>query len=150
VRSVLPGPAADALALLVAFPELAGAAEEHNLAGLLPAGPLADLARDLVRGPVGLEEALGRVERGADEATLRRVRGLTGPGRPERDEADREFRKAALKASIASVRAEHESLLAQVARKGTPIPEDLAVAAQVAARRKTDLERLLRSLEKGG
>jgi DNA primase len=147
VRSVLPGPAADALALLVAFPELAGAAEEHNLAGLLPAGPLADLARDLLRGPVSLEDALSRVEKGADQATLRRVRGLTGPGRPNPEEADLEFRKAALKASIASVRAEHESLLAQVAREGKPISEDLAIAAQVAARRKTDLERRLRSLE---
>jgi DNA primase len=150
VKSVLPGPAADALALLLAYPDLAAAAEELNLAGLLPAGPLAELARDLVRGPVPLDDALSRVERGADEATLRRVKGLTGPGRPEPEEADREFRKAALKASIEAVRTEHENLLALVARRGAPIPEDLAVAAQVAARRKNDLERRLRSLERGG
>ena len=150
VRSVLPGPAADALALLIAFPELAGAAEEHNLAGLLPAGPLADLARDLVRGPVSLEDALSRVENGADPATLRRVRGLTGPGRPNPAEAGLEFRKAALKASIERAAVEYDTLLARVAKTGNPIPDDLAIETQVASRKKTDLERRLRSLERGG
>jgi DNA primase len=145
---VLPGPAADALALLVAFPEVAGAAEELNLPGLLPAGPLAELARDLLRGPLPLAEALDRVAKGADDDTLRRVTGLTGPGRLDASAAEREFRKAALKASILAVDAEYTNLLALVTRKGSPIPEDLAIAAQVAARRKSDLERRLRSLER--
>ena len=149
VRTVLPGPAADALALLVAFPDLGPAADELNLPGLLPAGPLADLARDAMKAPVPLEVALERVEKGAGEATLRRVRALTGPGRPEAREAEREFRKAALKAAIEAVRVEHEALLALVARKGNPIPEDLAVDAQIAARKKSDLEKRLRALERG-
>jgi DNA primase len=146
---VLPGPAADALALLAAFPDLAGVAQEENLPGVLPAGPLVELARDLMKGPIPLEDVLDRVGKGADEATLRRVKGLTGPGRPEAVHADREFRKAVLKAQIAAREREYETLLAEVARAGTPIPEELAVSAQVAARKKTDLERRLRALERG-
>jgi len=148
-RAVLPGPAADALALLAAFPDLAGVAQEENLPGVLPAGPLVELARDLMKGPIPLEDVLDRVGKGADEATLRRVKGLTGPGRPEAVHADREFRKAVLKAQIAAREREYETLLAEVARAGTPIPEELAVSAQVAARKKTDLERRLRALERG-
>ncbi|MFO0583023.1 MAG: DNA primase [Anaeromyxobacter sp.] len=150
-RAILPGPAADALALLAAFPEaVAGAAEEENLPGLLPAGPLSDLARDLMKGPIPLDEVLDRVAKGADEATLRRVRGLTGPGRPEASLADREFRKAAVKAHVAAVEREYENLLALVAKAGSPIPEDLAVSAQIAARKKSDLEKRLRALERAG
>jgi DNA primase len=133
----------------VAFPELGPVAEELNLTGLLPAGPLVELARDLVRGPVALAAALERVEKGADDATLRRVTSLTGPGRPDAVNAEREFRKAALKAAIEAVRLEHEALLALVAKKGNPIPEDLAIDAQIAARKKSDLEKRLRALERG-
>jgi DNA primase len=150
VRVLLPGPAADALALLAAFPELAPVAEEAGLPGLLPAGPLAELARALIREPLSLEESLARISAAADERTLRRVREITGPGRPDAKAAERELRKAALKAAIEAVRAEQDRLLAAVAQKGTPVPEDLAVAAQVAARRRSDLEKRLRSLERPG
>jgi DNA primase len=150
VRITLPGPAADALGLLAAFPELGPVAEEENLPALLPAGPLADLARDLVRAPVPLEETLARLAAGADEATLRRVRDLTGAGRPKPEHAERELRKAALKAAIATVRAEQDRLLAEVAKRGAPVHEELATKAQIAARRRTDLERRLKGLERGG
>jgi DNA primase len=149
-RLLLPGPAADALGLLAAFPELAPVAEEENLPGLLPAGPLAELARDLVRGTVGLEEALARLAEGSDAATVRRVKEITGPARPAREAAERELRKAAIKATMEAVRLEQDRLLALVAQKGSPVPEDLAVAAQVAARRRADLERRLRSMERPG
>ncbi len=150
VRLVLPGPAADALGLLVAFPDLGPVAEEEGLAQLLPPGPLADLARDLSRAPVALDEALARVSGGADAVTARRVRDWTGPGRPPAEAAERELRKAVLKTRIEALRVEHENLLARVARAGTPVPEDLSTAAQVAARRRSDLEKRLRSLERPG
>jgi DNA primase len=150
VRVLLPGPAADALALLAAFPELAPVAEEAGLPGFLPAGPLAELARALIREPLPLEESLARISGAADERTLRRVREITGPGRPDAKAAERELRKALLKAAIEAVRAEHDRLLAAVAQKGTPVPEDLAVAAQVALRKRSDLEKRLRSLERPG
>lgn len=150
VKLLLPGPAADALGLLAAFPELGPIAGEENLPGLLPAGPLAELARDLVRGPVSVEEVLARVAAGADEATLRRVRDLTGAGRLRPDQAERELRKATLKAAVESVRKEQDRLLAEVTRRGSPVAEDLAVKAQIAARRLGDLERRLKVLERGG
>jgi DNA primase len=150
VRLALPGPAVDALALLLAFPEVAPVAEEENLPGLLPEGPLADLARALLREPVALEEALARVAPGADAAAIRRIREICGAGRPRREDAERELRKSALKATIEAVRAEQDRLLAAVARQGAPVPEELAIAAQIAARRRTDLERRLRSLDRPG
>jgi DNA primase len=150
VRLVLPGPAADALGILVAFPELGPAAEEEGLPHLLPAGSLSDLARDLCRAPVPIEEALARVAAGADAMTLRRVRDFTGPGRPPAEVAERELRKAVVKAGIEGVRAEQDRLLALIAKKGAPVPEDLSTAAQVAARRRADLEKRMRSLERSG
>jgi DNA primase len=150
VRLVLPGPAADALGLLVAFPDLGTVADEEGLAQLLPPGPLSDLARDLCRGPVSLEDALSRVASGADAVTARRVRDWTGPGRPPTDAAERELRRAVVKARIEALRVEHENLLARVAKAGSPVPEDLSTAAQIAARRRTDLEKRLRSLERPG
>ena len=125
VRLVLPGPAADALGILVAFPELGPVAEEEGLPQLLPAGSLADLARDLCRAPVPIEEALARVAAGADAMTLRRVRDFTGPGRPLAEVAERELRKAVVKAGIEGVRQEQDRLLALIAKKGAPVPEDL-------------------------
>jgi DNA primase len=150
VRVMLPGPAADALGLLAAFPDLSNVAEEEGLASLLPPGPLADLARELVRAPLSVQAALERVAAAADEATLRRIRDLTGPGRPKAEDAGRELRKAIVKATIESVRAEQDRLLARVAKVGAPVPEELSVAAQVAARRRADLERRLRTLERAG
>jgi DNA primase len=149
-KAVLPGPAADALGLLTAFPELGAVAAEENLPGLLPAGALADLARELIQGPVALEDALARIAAASDDATLRRIRSLAGPARPEPADAERELRKASTKAALEAVRAEQDRLLALVAKQGSPIPEDLATAAQVAARRRADLERRLRTMERSG
>jgi DNA primase len=148
VRLVLPGPAADALGILLAFPDLGPVAEEEGLPQLLPPGPLAEVARDLCRGPLSLEEALARVAAGADPVTARRVRDWTGPGRPPSEAAERELRRAVVKASIERVRLEHEELLKQVAKAGTPAPHDLSTAAQAAMRRRADLEKRLRSLER--
>jgi DNA primase len=150
LRLELPGPAADALGLLAAFPQLAPIAEEENLPGALPAGPLADLARDLIREPVPLEDALARIAAGADDRTLRRIRNLTGAGRIDLADAARELRKAAVKATIEVVRAEHDRLLALVVKNGSAAADDLGIAAQVAARRRADLEKRLKSLERAG
>jgi DNA primase len=150
VRLTLPGPAADALALLAAFPDLGAVAEEENLPGVLPAGALADLARELIREPVPVDQALARIAAGADEHTIRRAREIAGPGRPRPEDAERELRKAVVKATIEGIRAEQDRLLALVARHGAPVPEDLTTAAQVAARRRSDLERRLRTLERPG
>ncbi|WP_248352737.1 DNA primase [Anaeromyxobacter oryzae] len=151
MRLLLPGPAADALGILAAHPELGPVADEEGLPRLLPPGPLAELARELCRGPVAVDEALARLAAaGADEAATRRIRALTGPARPKPEEAERELRKAAVKATIEAVRGEQDRLLAEIAKRGAPVPEDLAVAAQVAARRRSDLEKRLRSLERPG
>jgi DNA primase len=150
VKLTLPGPAMDALALLVAFPELAPVAEEEHLSGLLPSGAHADLVRAMLQGPVTLDEALARLADDAGETTLRRIREIAGPARPRPESAERELRKATLKATIEAVRAEQDRLLALVARHGAPVPEELAVAAQIAARRRSDLERRLRSFERPG
>jgi DNA primase len=85
--------------------------------------------------------------------TQRRVRDFTGPGRPPAEVAERELRKAVVKAGIEGVRAEQDRLLAVIkagAKKGAPVPEDLSTAAQVAARRRADLEKRMRSLERSG
>jgi DNA primase len=149
-KILLPGPAADALGLLAAFPDLGPVAEEEGLAGLLPAGPLAELARALIGGTASSEEALARLSDAADAATVRRVREIAGPARPARDAAERELRRAATKAAIEAVRTEQDRLLALVAKNGAPVAEELAVAAQVAARRRSDLEKRLRSMERSG
>jgi len=148
VRLVLPGPAADALGLLIAFPDLAQVAEEEGLSQLLPPGPLSEVARELCRSPLSAEEALAKVTSGADAMTARRVRDFSGPARPPLEAAERELRRAIVKAAIEAVRVEHESLLARVAKAGTPVPLDLSTAAQGAARRRTDLEKRLRALER--
>jgi DNA primase len=135
--------------VLAAYPDLARVAEEENLPGVLPAGPLAELARALMREPIALDEALGRLVGNADDATLRRIREVAGPGRPERAQAERELRKSVVKATIEGLRAEQDRLLALVVKQGSPIPEDLAVAVQVAKRRRADLERRLGTLERG-
>ena len=150
VRLVLPGAAADALGLLAAFPDLAPIAEEEHLPGLLPAGPLADLARDLLREPMGLDAALARLATAVDEAALNRIRALSGPGRPEAAAAAGQLRRACIKASIEQVVAEQGRLHAEIARQGSPVPDELLVKAQVAARRRADLERRLRTQDAAG
>ena len=149
VQAVLPGPAVDALGLLIAFGDLAPVAAEENLPGLLPAGPLADLARDLIREPMAREAALARLAEAADPLR-RRIEALTGPGGVERGGAERLLRRATIKAAIAAVVARLEACNARIARGGSPVAEPLRVEAEVAMRRRAELERRLRGLESGG
>jgi DNA primase len=149
VQAVLPGPAVDALGVLIAFGDLAPVAAEEDLPGVLPAGPLAELARDLIREPMTREAALARLAEAA-EPLRRRVEALTGPGGVERDVAERLLRRAVVKAAIAAVVAQQERCNARIARGGSPVAEDLRIEAEVAMRRRAELERRLRGLERGG
>ncbi len=143
-RSLLPGPAADALALLATFPDLAGIAEEESLPGLLPPGPLADLARDLIGGGIGPEEGLARLSAVADDATLRRAGGV----RPE--DAGRELRRGAVKAKLERVTTDMAAAERHVIKAGTAAVDDVAVAYQRLVAVKRDLEKRLRSLGRSG
>jgi DNA primase len=151
VKVLLPGPAADALGLLVAFPEaLAGIAEEENLPGLMPQGPLADLARDLIRGPLPLDAALARVQEGGDDDALRRVREIVGPARPPAERAAVELRKAALKSKLERLALEMGEAERRVVKAGTAAVDDLSTQYQRLVNQKRDLQRRLHSLERGG
>lgn len=149
VQAVLPGPAVDALSLLIAYGDLAPVAAEENLPALLPAGPLAELARDLIRAPMTREAALARLAE-SGEPLRRRVEALTGPGGVERGVAERLLRRAAIKAAIGEVVAQQERCNARIARGGSPVADDLRIEAEVAMRRRAELERRLRGLESGG
>jgi DNA primase len=149
VQAVLPGPAVDALSLLIAWGDLAPVAAEENLPALLPAGPLAELARDLIRAPMTREAALARLAESA-EPLRHRVEALTGPGGVERGVAERLLRRAAIKAAIAGVVAEQERCNALIARGGSEVADDLRTEAEVAMRRRAELEKRLRGLESGG
>ncbi len=143
-KLVLPGPAADALGLLAAFPDLAGIAEEENLPGLLPPGPLADLARDLVRGAIPPQDGFARLSAVADEAILRRARGV----RPE--DAERELRKSAVKARLDQLSGEMAAAERHVIQAGTAAVDEVAVEYQRLIAMKRDLERRLQSLGRSG
>jgi DNA primase len=147
VRILLPGPAADALALLAAFPELAPVAEEEGVPTLFPPGPLADLARALVREPLQPEEVLARLTEGADAGTVQRVRGIVGPGRPRREDAERELRKAVVKARLAAVDRQLAEASQKVARAGTAAVDGLDIEGQRLLNVKRDLSKRLRELE---
>ncbi len=149
VQAVLPGPAVDALGLLIAFPDLAPVAADEHLPALLPAGPLAELARELIRAPLPREVALARLADAA-EPLRRRIETLVGPGSVERVDAERLLRRAALTAAIAAVAEQQERCNARVARAGTPVPDDLRIEAEVAMRRRADLEKRLRGLKSSG
>jgi DNA primase len=146
---VLPGPAVDALGLLIAFPDLAPVAAEENLPALLPAGPLSELARDLIRQPLTREAALARLAEAA-EPLRHRVEALTGPGGVERSLAERLMRRAAIKAAVAAVVTEQERCNALIVRGGSTVGDDLRTQAEVAMRRRAELEKRLRGLESGG
>jgi len=150
MKMLLPGPAADALGLLAAFPDLAGAAAEEGLPQLLPAEPLASLAAELIRSHPGTEVAIERIAEVADESTVRRLRALCGPLRPNTVvEAERELRRAAVKAAIAKVIVEQDEVARLTALGSSPVPEGLRTRGETAFRRRADLEKRLRSLEKG-
>lgn len=137
----LPGPAVDALGLLVAFPELGEVAAEEDLPRLFPEGPIAELARDLVREPMPIEAVLSRLAPADDRGAVERVRRLAGPGRPRAEDAERELRRAAVEAKIEINRREQARLLALVAKAGSPPPEDLTTEQLALQRRRADLER---------
>jgi DNA primase len=141
VPVLLPGPAVDALGLLAAFPELGEAALDEDLPRLFPEGPIAELARDLVREPMPIEAVLARLAPVADTGAVERVRRLVGPGRPRAEEAERELRRAAVEAKLEVNRREQDRLLALVAKAGHPPPEDLTVEQLALQRRRADLER---------
>jgi DNA primase len=143
-KLLLPGPAADALGLLATFPSLAAVADEENLPSLLPAGPLADLARELIRGGVATEEALARLSAVADEATLRRAGGV------KPDDAERELRKGSVKAKLDRVAAEMAAAEQHVIKAGSAAGGDVATEYQRLVAVKRDLEKRLRSLGRAG
>jgi len=151
VKLLLPGPAADALGLLAAFPEqLAAIAEEENLPSLMPPGPLADLARDLMRGPMPLEAALARVHAAGDADAVRRVREIAGPARPPAERAGTELRKAALKSKLELLGLEMGEAERRVIKAGSAAVDDLSTHYQRLVNQKRDLQRRLHSLERGG
>ncbi len=142
-RLLLPGPAADALGLLAAFPDLGPVAEEENLPGLLPPGPVADLARDLIGVGMTAEQALTQLAAVADETTVRRAHGQA------REHAERELRKSLLKAKVARVSLELEDVGRRIVKAGTAEGE-LAVEFQRLDSMKRDLEKRLRAVERAG
>jgi DNA primase len=93
---------------------------------------------------------LARIAEVADESTVRRIRDLCGPLRPRSpEEAERELRRAAVKAAIARVVAEQDEVARLTALGSSPVPEELRTRGETAFRRRADLEKRLRSLEKG-
>lgn len=144
---LLPGPAVDALGILAGHPDLGPVGAEEDLARLFPEGPLATLARDMCREPVALETVLARLEPVADARAVQRVRTLASPPRPGPG-AERELRRAVVEAKIDLIRKEQAALLAQVARAGSPPPEDLTREQLTLQRRRVDLERRREELRK--
>src|SRR5512137_1170480 len=138
---LLPGPAVDALGILAGHPGLGSVAAEEDLARLFPEGPLADLVRELCRDPIPLEDLLARLGPAADARAVQRVRALAGPAAPRAEAAERELRRALVEAKLDAVRREQSRLLAQVARGGSPPPEDLTREQLILQRRRQDLEK---------
>jgi DNA primase len=148
VKALLPGPAMDALALLAAFPDLAGIAEEAALPSLLPQGPLAELARALIREPLPVEEALARLAAVAEGPALRRAREVAGPGRPRPEDAERELRRAALKARLDQIDQALAVASQKVAKAGSAAVDGLDVEGQRLLNLQRDLRKRLRELER--
>jgi DNA primase len=149
VRVLLASPAVDALGLLACWPaDLAAVAEEESLVAVLPPGPVADAARGLLAGEIDARVALERLEGALDAASLARVRQLAGPAAPPKGVAERELRRAVVKARIADRELEHERLSAAVARAGTPAPEELVSQQLELASRLRDLRKRLAGLER--
>jgi DNA primase len=148
VPVLLPGPAVDALGILAAFPDLSEAASEEDLPRLFPEGPLADLARDLVREPLPLEDVLARLAPALDAGARARVKNLAGPGRPRPEEAERELRKSAVEAKIELIQREQDRLLAAIVKAGSPPPEDLTTEQLTLNRKRNDLEKRREKLRK--
>jgi DNA primase len=148
-RVLLATASVDALGLLAAFPQLARIAEEQELHLLFPAGPIADLAREMAVGTVPPEEAVRRLREGADSTAVSRVQALIGPAQPSPAQAERAFRKAILMARIELVRAEISEVIQRVTRTGSPTPPDLVSEQLRLTGKRRDLEKLLKSVERG-
>lgn len=145
VRLVLPGPSIDALSLLVAFPDLAPVAEEEGLAGVLPDSACLDFLRDLLRGPVALGQVEPIFRSVGGAAAVRRLSDWLGSCRPSAEVAERELRKAVLKARIQAFWAENDRLLAEVSRGHAS--GELASAVLAVRRGRVELEKRLRAIE---
>ena len=141
VALLLPGPAVDALGILVGHPSLGPVAAEEDLARLFPEGPLAELVRDLCRDPVSLEAVLARLDPAADPRVGQRVRSLAGPAAPHADAAEREFRRAVVEAKIEGIRRDLSRLEALVARAGAAGADDSTNEYLTLQRRRLDLEK---------
>ncbi|HZZ84363.1 MAG TPA: DNA primase [Anaeromyxobacteraceae bacterium] len=141
-------PAVDALGLLASFPGLAAAADEEALAELLPAGP-AEVVRALVRGDLAGEAAPARLEGMLSASQLNRVRELLGPARPEPSAAERELRRAVVKAKVRQLERRMEEVQGQVARAGSPAPAELVSESLELAARFKDMKKRLSVLERG-
>jgi DNA primase len=150
VRLALPGAAAEAIGIVVAYPDLAVAADEENLAGLLPPGPLLELVRELVAGRLSSEEALARVEAEVEPGTAGWIRQRAGASRPEPGQAERELRLAVVRAKIERVDGEIGEASRLVAKLGTSRDEALDVRAQRLLNQRRDLEKRRRNLERAG
>ena len=141
VSLLLPGPAVDALGILVGHPSLGPVAAEEDLARLFPEGPLAELVRDLCRDPVSLEVVLDRLEPAADARVGQRVRALAGPAAPHAEGAEREFRRAVVEAKIEGIRRDLSRLEALVARAGAAGADDSTNEYLTLQRRRLELEK---------
>jgi DNA primase len=141
VALLLPGPAVDALGILIGHPAIAPVAVEEDLARLFPEGPLADLVRDLCRDPVPLEVVLARLEPAADARVGQRIRALAGPAAPHAGDAEREFRRAVVEAKIEGIRRDLSRLEALVAKAGAAGADDSTQEYLTLQRRRLDLER---------
>jgi DNA primase len=134
----------------VAFPHLGPIAEEEGLVTLLPAGVLADVARACIEATVTTEEALARLQAGADPASVHCVRDWVGPARPRLEDAERELRRAVVKAAVERIDRQYGEALKRVAKAGSAAVDDLSVTAQRLLNQKRDLTTRLRSLERRG
>lgn len=142
---LLPGPVLDAVGLLAANPGLTAAAEEENLIGVVPAGPLADLARDLLAESVAPGDLAARIEM-FDPPERRRLEQLLGPARPPAEAAERELRRSITRARIEIVDVESRRINAAIAAAGAPVPEDLRQESQRVWSRLKDLKEKFRTL----
>jgi hypothetical protein len=140
------GPAVDALGLLAAFPDLAEVAREEHLLGLFPPGPLADVARELLESQITGEQVLARLEPVLDSTSRARVEKLLGPARPDPASAEREMRRAVLRGKVEQLESEHSRLNAEVARRGSPVPEELRAESLKTWHRLADLKKRLAAL----
>jgi len=149
VKLHLATPAVDALGILAAYPDLAPVAEEEDLLGLLPGGAAAEAARGLLAGALAPREAVARLEGALDAASLVRVRALAlGPAGPRKETAERELRRALVRAKVEALEAEHDRLSAAVARTSSPAPEDLVNDQLKLVARLRDMRKRLTGLER--